>query len=741
MKDNKMLVALLIVLLSVSAIAADMSSSGRRILNQYQTGLAKRQNRLPFHPEYSATSIKKDLLDGELEVRALIQVTSDAAETELTQLGVRVDRQFDSMWSVTIPLPALKKLESLQNVEWIEVDTPVKRRLDAAGADVGLPAVRSGADLPQVVSGKGVLIGIVDGGYDYTHPVFKDSEGKLRVHSIWDQTDFSGNPPDGYDYGTLLTTESDILDKAHDMPQGLDYDTHGTHVAGIAGGRAADGEGKFWGAAPDAEFIFVTLSGGATDIFDAVEYIVDAAEAAGKPAVINMSLGSHLGPHDGTSFLDQYFEKKAGPGLILVGSAGNEGDNALHVSHQFSGDTVATAPELYYDEETATEGGVVELWGPANGSFSIAVGLIDISDGSLVYESDYFSSGLNDYFDDAGEANDGTTININGGAVAKHPNNDRPNIQVQIEHNTDYYAIIIVTAASGMVHMWNGTEFPFTNLGYDDDLLDGDTEVTVGEIGGTSRGVITVGAYTTKTQFTSIDGNTYQSESSDNLGALASFSSRGPTMDGRIKPDITAPGNAVSSAVSSRYLANESEMEARIDDTWPFVPFPGTSMSSPMVAGIVALMLEADATLSHVDVLAILKRTARVDGYTGAIPAVGSNSWGAGKVDAHAAVKEALGVSSVKQESIFPEQFALRQNVPNPFNPSTEIRFSIEKAGNVKLTVYDIQGRQVSQVVDAYRHAGEYAVHYDASGLASGIYVYRLESAGKLKHRKMVLTR
>lgn len=97
-----------------------------------------------------------------------------------------------------------------------------------------------------------------------------------------------------------------------------------------------------------------------------------------------------------------------------------------------------------------------------------------------------------------------------------------------------------------------------------------------------------------------------------------------------------------------------------------------------------------------------------------------------------------VGISE-DENGVIPTTYALQQNYPNPFNPSTTIKFSIPKAGNVKLTVYDILGKEVSTLVNNFLNAGEYNFQFNASNLASGIYLYRLESTNFVKTNKMLL--
>jgi len=98
-----------------------------------------------------------------------------------------------------------------------------------------------------------------------------------------------------------------------------------------------------------------------------------------------------------------------------------------------------------------------------------------------------------------------------------------------------------------------------------------------------------------------------------------------------------------------------------------------------------------------------------------------------------------IGIHTISNE--VPETFYLYQNYPNPFNPTTNIRFDISKAGNVKLAVYDIAGRQVSELINGNYNAGKYTYDFNAQNLATGVYFYRLETPEFTSIRKMILVK
>ncbi len=201
--------------------------------------------------------------------------------------------------------------------------------------------------------GEGVIIGIVDTGIDYKHEDFiDDTTGESRILYIWDQTDTTGaDTPIEYNYGSEWT-QTQINNEIDGSPAGIvrekDTNGHGTHVAGIAAGdgSATDGDepaGKYKGMAPKSELIIVKVD--LTDdsyIIDGVNYIFSKAATLGKPAVVNLSLGTHLGPHDGTSALDQAMDSSIqvssseSKGRVVVVAAGNEGSDDIHAEADIS---------------------------------------------------------------------------------------------------------------------------------------------------------------------------------------------------------------------------------------------------------------------------------------------------------------------------------------------------------------------------------------------------------------------
>jgi len=185
-------------------------------------------------------------------------------------------------------------------------------------------------------TGKGVIVGIVDTGIDWCHPDFVDpSTGRSRILYLWDQTMspiYGEHSPLGFygvEYGNADINAALGMCN-HSLVRSVDTDGHGTHVAGIAAGNGTASGGLYRGMAPEADIIVVKSDGSDPKLIDGVDYVFQKAAALGKPAVVNLSWGGHLDPHDGTSFLDTVLDYLSGSGRILVASAGNEGGDNIH---------------------------------------------------------------------------------------------------------------------------------------------------------------------------------------------------------------------------------------------------------------------------------------------------------------------------------------------------------------------------------------------------------------------------
>ncbi len=565
-------------------------------------------------------------------------VTIDPARTSWQQLGVTPIAENAGTATVRLTLDALQRLAKQQGVEYIQITSGATQMLNLARQEAGTDQIHKGTDLPKAYTGEGVVVGVVDAGFDYMHAAFRrPADGALRIKRVWEQsaTTLDGaSAPAKYGYGIELNTP-ELIEKA----QGdSDSNSHGTHVAAIAAGSDAYKDGAYVGNAPDADIVLVALDLNAStnaDISNAVQYIFDYADEVGKPCVVNLSLGNQDGPHDGTSTFDTMTDAMQGPGRLIVGAAGNHRTDAFHIDHTFA--TADAAPLRTFVKykvapSNSVSGGTIEIWGEKGVDFTV-----DIAAYSTFNKKDarsttvYPAEGVTDV--DFGKYATGTW------KVASEvsPLNGKPHVVLTSAltsiRNNYAIALTVTPKTAGRVNIWSDN----TYLALESRDIEGFSapdaaSSTLCEIGGTGKRILTVGSYTTRNEYTTNAGQ--QATLQETVGDLSSFSSYGPTVDGRMKPNITAPGCFIISAVSNND-ASGNLMYAEYNENFgrynQYGYMQGTSMASPFVAGIVATWLQAYPQLTPEQLHEIVQNTARKDSFTATAP---DSNWGYGKINA-----------------------------------------------------------------------------------------------------------
>ncbi|MFC1543866.1 S8 family serine peptidase, partial [Gemmatimonadota bacterium] len=277
--------------------------------------------------------------EAEVEPWVRVFVRGGSPGGAVTAVGGAVGSQAGNIVTARVPLSQLSELASLGGVDRIQAATLQYVTMDSVLIETGADVVQSSYGY----TGTGVTVGVLDTGIDYTHADFIHSTGTSRVLSLWDQT--VNDPtryPTGFSYGTEWL-KTDIDDEIDGTPAGVitqyDYNGHGTHVAGIAAGNGL-ATGSYTGMAPDANLVIVKGGDAGfydTDVVNGVNYIFGKAGALAQPCVVNLSLGGHSGPHDGTSLYEQALDGLVGPGQIIVAAAGNEGSDHIHHRTSLSG--------------------------------------------------------------------------------------------------------------------------------------------------------------------------------------------------------------------------------------------------------------------------------------------------------------------------------------------------------------------------------------------------------------------
>lgn len=664
-------------------------------------------------------------IKGEYIISLIAKTTTDFNSDALKDQGIVTGSRTGNIATLKVPLDKIHTLYSLTGVSYLEVAEKVRPLLDRAVKDTRADSVHRGIDLPAGYTGKNVYIGVTDWGFDYTHPMYYDTAmTNTRIAAAWDQYRQSGTNPQGFNYGAEFSTPAELLAAGSDTANIYSYAYHGSHVAGIAGGGGAGT--NFRGVAFEAEFLFATFLIDAGAVLDAYQWMSQKAAAAGKRLVINQSWGLHyIGNLDGTSLLSQAIDNYSAQGVVFATSGGNNGDVNFHIRKNFNNDTLKTKVDFYnYNSNTNMWGQSLTLWGEPSKSFSVAIKVVN-NTGSVLGQSIFYNTSSTPNYIDTFLVIGSDTVFYNISAELANPLNQRPHVRFRIKNrNTALRVALHVAAFDGTVHIWNVTELtngvgnwgmPLSSIGAG--YTAGDTHYGIGEPACTNS-AITVAAHSS--EYTLGNGSLAG-------GIIASFSSFGPTLDERVKPDISAPGVSVCSAVSS-FTDNSFSTAATIQfegQDYKFTRISGTSMSSPMVTGVIALILDANPTLMPDQIKDILKQTARVDSKTGVIPTGGSLRWGSGKVNAYDAVK--LALNTVSTQTILPS---------DPLkiypNPTTGVLFiKGELKGSEKYELFSTEGKLLL--------SGELeGSSIDLSGFKDGIYLLRINIAQGIRTQQII---
>jgi subtilisin family serine protease len=710
--------------------------------------------------EYLKNRYSLNEIDNNLYVGAFLKIDKTVFnKTDVESLGVKLNTEAGNFFTALIPINNLESLFEVEGIVSVEIAEKVHSTMDSARALTNVNQVHAGTGLPQAYTGNGVIVGVIDDGFDYTHPNFRNlSTQQTRISKVWEQSGVTTAPRP---YGTEYVGSPAILNKMRDKIN----ESHGTHVTGIAAGNGGATNSLYRGVAFDSEIVLVSTKNRTdTEILDGIQYIFQQATIQNKPAVINMSLGKHVGPHDGTSAFDSVCNSIIGPGKILVGSAGNEGSKEIHLSKTFTttNNFCYSFIDNFLQNNLNTNGvSLIDVWGEVGKNFEISINVVKIVNNQiqLINYTPYYSTSVNNpsisttlQDSDTSSSVDVTQIEV---LTETNSTNQKPHAMIFINNSAqddnNHYILFEIKSSNGTVNSWitplnpdltnSNRPVEFTNFGSaNTSFVDGDTNMTVGEVGGTGNSIISVGAYTSKNTWTSFSGqsqslNLPNQNTPNVLNQIADFSSKGPTADGRIKPDITAPGNILASSVSrfdSNYLFTSPRTISGLTDgtnNWFFGMMEGTSMSSPMVAGIIALWLQANPNLTVAQIKTILQNTSITDSFTGTGSAIPNNTWGRGKINAY------TGIQYINQ-FLNVDTFDTTNNFivyPNP--TSSKVYFDNSNFNFKEVAIYNYLGQEVAKTSFSNNINNQ---EIDMSNLATGVYVLKFSDGATSKSVKVV---
>lgn len=580
-------------------------------------------------------------------VNVYVRLAEGADTARLADVyGVKFNVGYGRVFTAVVPAGSVEALAADDAVVAVDAGHEVRMMTDEARRLSGIDEVHAGVSLPAPYRGEGVLVGVIDAGFDFSHPNFRDAAGGCRILAAWDQNNFFATDSE-YGYGREYRTAAEVAAAGRDME--LTGDTHGTHVLGIAAGGY---DGPYMGMAPEAGIVLVSTNKTEQGIVDGIDYLLKYSEKAGMPMSINLSIGSVLGYKDGTDdfavLVDSLMKDK--PGRVLSIAGGNEGDRKSTLHGVPDGEDCSV--ESYWLPPSYNRDNLL-VQGVAGSDYGLTVSLVDTVSGGIVFSATVNSGehGTVSYEDFGTQDGDNGSLVVSS---AENPANGNPCFRVSMTYGKpDNEAWVVrLTSDGGRYAVFSdyGEFASCGKAGYADGVCDYTIAATAA-----GYNTIAVGAYVSKNTYTDLAGGAHAFDWT--LGGVYPLSGRGPTYDGRIKPDVSAPGAAVMSSfnsyASSFYVKPEDKV-AEVDDaasgrTYSWGVASGTSMAAPVVAGTVALWLEADPSLTVDDVRGIIGATSRRDGFTGADA---NGSYGYGKLDAMAGLKYVLQESSIVSNTV-----------------------------------------------------------------------------------------
>ena len=588
--------------------------------------------------------------------QAFIRVDGEEDLSALRTAGVKVNARFDNFVTVQIPTSAMTEVMSMTCVREISFARPLSLHNDSARSLSFIDRVHDGQGMVAPLTGRGVIVGIIDTGIDFNHVNLCGIDGKTRVKAVYMPCDTTGpRPVVGGD--TLPGSCYESPDMIAMLTTDFNGTSHGTHTLGTAAGSyRANG---WYGVATEADLVACGMPGDSlsdANVANALKYIFDYADRVNKPCVVNMSIGTNEGPNNGTSFMCRTFETLSGPGRICVLSAGNDGNVPVRFNHRLAGDGDVVTTIMRGKSSGTQHNGYVSMWSDGASVHRSRLVAINRGDNSIAYASPWI--GLQDedsVFTLSSEVEPDFARFFTGEvqfASAMEPQFNQAGDRIgdrfhsfwifDATISSDYLLGLQYTSSDEIELVgWSTKDDYFDTFGIDG-MVGGSTQGSISDLA-TTDSVISVGAYCSRKSY--YDSNnelyTYNRCTPDDI---AYFSSYGPDESGIERPDLCASGFAVISS-ANRYHDSSHYQHMPPGVTVSGVEYPysviyGTSMSAPVVTGVIAMMLQLNPSLTVTDVREAFRASSVKDEF---VTGGDHSKWGFGKLDAWSAVDAVIG--------------------------------------------------------------------------------------------------
>ena len=605
-------------------------------------------------------------------VAAFIHINPNRA-AKLENLGVVIQETFRDFVVAMIPVDKIERVAEVADVKEVNVARKMRLRTNMARSYTNADDVINytndaiTAGLPQAFKGTGVVVGVIDDGIDFQHTMFKDASGNSRIKRA-----YVARGSGSFNTYTSVSSSSPTTDDSSE--------SHGTHTSTTAGGSNLTYSGTVYGGmAPESNLVLVGCGQYLynTNIAMGIKYIFDYADSQNMPAVCSISLGSHMGPHDGTGELASVYAQYAGSNAnhIICNAAGNEAGGSY--GKQYSGGNASSSTPFttvlngcYYAYNGYGSSYLNRMYNgydvfyarTANKALACKLHVVNTSSNSVVWTSSAITSstssvsGITTYFSTSPQVTISRDSYSNKYYVQLYFNQ----VSKKSSYNSSNYALAVSvypTSGSCMIDGWDVSGYnAFGSMagtygGYT--FVAGSDDCSIGDEGGSSA-VILVGSYNSKRTVTDYNGSSYNlGYTVGNISYFSSYQAEGCGPTGIAKPDICAPGATIVAGINhydntmmSNGYADYGYYLVSKNSTSSLGSMDGTSMATPCAAGIIALYLQAakyaGKTLNTDGIRDVFAHTAIQDNYTSQ-----KNFGPYGKIDALAGIQYILGGVSV----------------------------------------------------------------------------------------------